>query len=154
MFMAHESTRMDFFGLFGEGYSHWRLIERSLYAPWFQMSIKILMDGEESSRVLMPGDESMLEHVLAQQNEEMQVTDLQVVTPAWINGQERWMMERLMKLEAGYDANDSLIHVITVESGAAYCTSHGAHCVAANLKGARVIYHRESCTPYVCSAGC
>jgi hypothetical protein len=150
MFNTHETTRMGFSGLFGEGYSLWGMVERGLHAPWFHVSIKILIDGDEPSRILMPGDESMLEQVLTQQNEEMQVTDIQVVTPAWINGQERWAMERLIKLEAGYDADGGLIHIISVESGAVYSASHGASCVAADLRDARVIY----CRAPSASAGC
>ena len=150
MFNTHESTRMGFFGLFGEGYSLWGMVERGLHAPWFHVSIKISIDGEESSRILMPGDESMLEQVLTQQNEEMQVTDIQVVTPAWVNSQERWMMERLIRLEVGYDADDCLIHIISVESGAVYSGWPGARCAAADLRDVRVIYCRESSA----SAGC
>lgn len=150
MFRAHESVNMNFFEIFGEGYSHWRMMERVFHAPWFHVSILISIDDEQSSRVLMPGDESMLEQVLTQQDEEMQVSDIQVVTPAWVNGQERWMMERLLKLEAGYDADGCLIHITSVESGAVYSGSHGASCAAADLRDARVVYCRESSA----SAGC
>jgi hypothetical protein len=150
MFTTYENTRVGFPGLFGEGCDVWAMVERDLHSLWFHVSIATLINGGEASRILMPGSESMFEQVLAQQSEEIQVTDIQVVTPAWVNGQERWMMERLIKLEAGYDADNCLIHIISVESGAVYSASHGARCVAADLRDARVIYCRVSSASAAC----
>lgn len=142
MFNTHESSRIDLFGLIEKEYGLWQMVERDIHAPWYHVSVSGFIGGEKASKVLMPGDESMFEKVLALQNEEIQVTDVEVVTPAWVNGQGRWMMERLFKLETGFDKDGGLIHIISVESGAVYSGQHRGSCVAADLLDARVIYCR------------
>ena len=143
MFRTHESTGMNFHGIFGEGYRQWLMVERCLHSPWFLVSISSSMKDDESSIVLMPGDESMLEQVLSQESATVQVTDIQVVTPSWMNGQERWVMERLIKLKAGVDESGCLIYLISVEGGTVYSGHHGMRPMDTNLSGSRVIYCRE-----------
>lgn len=144
MFTTHESARVGHPELFAEGRNAWAIIEQDLHLPWFHVSITSSINGEKSSFIRLLGSESVLEQLLSQLGEEMQVTDIQVVTPASVNGQDRWMMERLIKLEVGQNSRRSITHIISVESGAVYNTRHDARCEAAELRDVRVIYCRNS----------
>jgi hypothetical protein len=124
MFRTHDSVLAGIPGMFGEGYKNWHMVERLLAMHWFHVSVEHREDGRTIPLVLMPSDLKMLTHILDQQDPTVVVTEIQVVSPAWMNKGEGWKMEKLVGLSIGYDQFGIGVSVIETAGGVVYTDAH------------------------------
>jgi hypothetical protein len=140
MFCTHESEKAGSVGMFGDGLAHWHGVSRALKTPWYHVSVKRWQDDRFVSIEEFVNDETRLYELLSQQDETLKVSEVQVVTPWWVNGGESWKMERLQSLSMGCNSHDVPICILEVEGGAVYHDSHDPDFDAAALRKVRVIY--------------
>lgn len=130
--------------VFSEQHRYWRMVERDVRAPWFHLTMQFRMEGQIRRRTLMPDDVTLLSHLVGQQDDEVQVVDLQVVTPDCLNGRGRWLMEPLAKLELAMTNDDDVVHIYTLLDGRTYCDPAQDEQALKQLSDSRVIYSRPA----------
>lgn len=79
-----------------------------------------------------------------QQDNEVEVVDLQVVTPDSLNGRGRWLMEPLAKLELAMTNDDNVVHIYTLVDGRTYYDPAQDDQALKQLSDSRVIYNRPA----------
>ncbi|WP_036993693.1 hypothetical protein [Metapseudomonas furukawaii] len=146
MFKTHETMEMGLMRVFSEDHRYWRMIERDVRAPWFHLTLQFQMGGQIRRRALMPDDVTLLSHLVGQQDDEVQVVDLQVVTPDCLNGQGRWLMEPLAKLELAITSDDDVVHIYTLMDGRTYYDPVQNEQALMQLSDSAVIYSRPAMT--------
>lgn len=89
----------------------------------------------------MIDSEPRLQQMLISQDIETIITEVQVVTPAHMNGTGGWRMETLIKVTLGEDENECVVCLLQVETGSKYHSSHrpGFNCDV--LRNLRPVYH-------------
>lgn len=127
-------------GMFGDGLAHWHGVSRALSTHWYHLSVRRWIEGRLVRGEEMLNDEPRLHEMLQAQDDQFIVEDVQVVTPARLNGGEHWRMERLASLALGYDKNDCPVCLLEVESGRVYNDSSDADFDPANLSKVRELY--------------
>lgn len=123
MFRTEDSDLIGVPGVFGEGLAHWHSVSRLLRTHWYHLTIRLTDQGRSTEFVDMIEGEHRLQSMLVTQSAEREVTDVQVMTPAWMNKGAGWDMERVTKVSLGYDG-DFEVSLIEVEGGAVYHSSH------------------------------
>lgn len=91
----------------------------------------------------MVDSEPRLQQMLIAQDAETIITEVQVVTPAHMNGTESWRMETLTKVTLGEDENESFVCLLEVETGAKYHSSHQAGFRSDLLTNLNPIFHAD-----------
>ncbi|MEE4340376.1 hypothetical protein V2J66_01985 [Pseudomonas alliivorans] len=123
MFRTQDSDLIGVPGIFGEGVAHWHSVSRILRTHWYHLTVRLTDQGRSTECVEMIEGEHSLQSMLVTQSDERDITDVQVMTPAWMNKGAGWDMERVTKVSLGYDG-DFEICLIEVEGGAVYHSSH------------------------------
>jgi len=126
--------------MFGEGLAHWHAVTRMLRKHWFHLSVVMVGQGKGHEFELMVNDELKLQQVLQSQDEEVFVKEIQVVTPASMNGSGAWRMEKVKGLAIGDDQNGDSVCVVTVDGGSVYHDSYRTNLDVASLTKMRVLY--------------
>lgn len=141
MFRTHDGDMLGLPGMFGEGQYQWHQVSKVLRNHWYHVSIRAKQRGRISEAVLMVDNEPRLQQILIAQDADTIITDVQVVTPAHMNGTAGWRMEVLTKVTLGEDVNECVVCLLEVETGSEYHSSHlpGFSCDA--LSNLRPIYH-------------
>ena len=124
MFRTHDTDMLGLPGMFGDGQSHWHLVSRVLRTHWYHVTVKAKSEGRITEAALMIDSEPRLQQMLIAQDAETIITEVQVVTPAYMNGTEGWRMETLTKVTLGEDENECVVCLLEVETGSAYHNSH------------------------------
>jgi len=89
----------------------------------------------------MIDSEPRLQQLLIAQDSETIITEVQVVTPAYMNGTGGWRMETLTKVTLGEDENECVVSLLEVETGSKYHSSHQPGFTTDVLSNLRPIYH-------------
>lgn len=140
MFCTQENQMAGFPGMFGDGLAHWHGVSRALKTHWYHVSVK-RWEGERFVSVQeFVNDAVRLHQLLSLQDESFKVTEVQVVTPGWVNGGNSWRMERLQSLIMGFDTNEVPKCVFEVEGGATYHDSHDPDFDPGSLTVVRNLY--------------
>jgi len=140
MFRSHETVAEGTPNIFGDGYSNWRMFERHLAHHWYHVVLEERLEGTVWPRTMMISDVDMLEEILSQQTSEFIVTEIQVVTPGWMNKAGKWIMEGLSGLLVGYDSTGRRVCLHNINDEKAYTDMPGILIDAHSLKGMRVIF--------------
>jgi hypothetical protein len=140
MFISDESYSVRVPGLFGNGQSAWRMLERQSMDPWYQVVRRICEGSGHRIEKLIATSASVLAEILADSNKSNSVEVVQVITPPWMNATSLDRMEKLVDLIAGYDHRGECVLLHTVESGAVYSTSSDGAVNASLLTETRTIY--------------
>lgn len=141
MFRTHDTNMVGLPGMFGEGQCHWRQVSRILRKHWYHVTVQARQEGRISEAALMVDSEHQLQEILISQDEEIMVTDVQVVTPAHMNGTAGWRMETLTQVTLGDDENECAVCLLEVETGSKYHSSHQPGFSSNVLSNLRPIYH-------------
>ncbi|WP_324740103.1 hypothetical protein [Pseudomonas veronii] len=123
MFRTQDSDLIGVPGIFGEGVAHWHSVSRILRTHWYHLTVRLTDQGRSTECVEMIEGEHSLQSMLVTQSDERDITDVQVMTPAWMNKSVGWDMERVTKVTLGNDS-DFEVCLIEVEGGAVYHSSH------------------------------
>ena len=143
MFRSHQSDMAGMPGMFGDGLMHWHGVSRALATHWYHVSVKRLHEGQFRNHEEMLNDEPRLVELLVSQDESLVIHEIQVVTPAWMNKDEGWKMEKLASLSMGFSRAEVPVCVLEVESGDVYVDTHEADLDVASLKGLKELYRRS-----------
>lgn len=143
MFRSHQADMAGMPGMFGDGLMHWHGVSRTLATHWYHVSVKRLQEGQFRNYEEMLNDEPRLMELLVSQDESLVVQEVQVVTPAWMNGDVGWKMEKLVSLSMGFSRAEVPVCVLEVESGDVYVDTHEADLDVASLKGLKELYRRS-----------
>ncbi|MBP5956067.1 hypothetical protein ICA16_10365 [Pseudomonas anatoliensis] len=141
MFRTHDADMRGMPGMFGEGQYQWHQVSKVLRTHWYHVTVQAQYEGRTTEVALMIDSEPRLQQVLIAQDADTIITDVQVVTPAHMNGTAGWRMETLTKVTLGEDENECVVCLLEVETGSEYHSSHqpGFSCDA--LSNLRPIYH-------------
>ena len=140
MFRSHEAFAEGTPNIFGDGYSNWWIFECHLAHPWYHVVLEECLDGKVWPRTMMISDIDMLDEILSQQTSEFVITEIQVVTPGWMNKTGQWMMEKLLGLLVGYDSGGARVCLHNIGNEKAYSDAPGCHIDVHSLKRLRVIF--------------
>ncbi|MBH3382832.1 hypothetical protein I5S53_02415 [Pseudomonas juntendi] len=140
MFRTDDNDLAGLPGMFGHGLAHWHAVTRMLRKHWFHLSVVMVGEGKGHEFELMVNDELKLQQVLQAQDDEVYVKDIQVVTPANMNGSGAWQMEKVSKLAIGDDQDRDAVCVVMVSGGAVYHDSYRSNLDVASLTNMRVLY--------------
>lgn len=122
MFQTHDvSKRSSPFALPGEHF--WGVVSFVLYQPWFHATFSVEdKNGNRFQRNIMLMNVAQL--IELTQRDEMKLEFVDVVTPGYINGTERWRMEPLREVwlrKQEDDKNENHYeHVFILENGERY----------------------------------
>ena len=141
MFRTHDADMLGMPGMFGEGQYQWHQVSKVLRNHWYHVTVQAQHQGRTTEVVLMIDSEPRLQQVLIAQDEETIITDVQVVTPAYMNGSAGWRMEALTKVTLGEDQNECVVCLLDVENGSKYHSSHQPGFNTDALSNLRPIYH-------------
>lgn len=124
MFKTNIANMIGQPGMFGEGQYQWQEVTRVLRTHWYHVVAQSTEDGRSSEVAFMVDTEKRLQVLLVSQTQEAFITDVQAVTPAYMNGKDGWRMEPVTKVMLGKDRSGCVVSVLEVESGAVYHSSH------------------------------
>lgn len=124
MFRTHDNEMVGLPGMFGEGLCHWQKVSRVLRTHWYHVTVQAKYQDRITEAALMVDNENRLQQILIAQDAETIVTDVQVVTPAHMNGTKGWRMETLTKVTLGEDENECVVCLVEVDTGSTYHSSH------------------------------
>lgn len=130
MFTTLEGCEFNIPGLLlSKGQRAWKLVFRELAFPWFYVSYTVQAEEvalEES--VCIDLLDSLLQFERDQTACHVAITEIQLVSPSWLNGSDRWKMEPLKEVLRGREPAPSgqLVSVYVMHSGARYTSSIGA----------------------------
>ncbi|EPA94398.1 hypothetical protein [Pseudomonas sp. G5(2012)] len=141
MFRTHDADMLGLPGMFGAGQYQWHQVSRVLRSHWYHVTIQAKHEGRITEAVLMIDSEPRLQQLLIAQDAETIITEVQVVTPAHMNGTGGWRMEILTKVTLGEDQNECVVCLLEVETGFKYHSSHQPGFSSDALSNLRPIYH-------------
>jgi hypothetical protein len=93
-----------------------------------------------TSIIQMAGDEAAFEQILKECGSDVVLTQVQVVTPAWMNKTDGWRMEKLVSLSTGFDKVGVLVCLLEVDSGVVYADVHDPMFRAESLVEVKKVY--------------
>lgn len=141
MFRTHDSDMLGLPGMFGEGQYQWHQVSKVLRNHWYHVTVQAKDEDRTSEAVLMIDSEPRLQQLLIAQDAETIITEVQVVTPAHMNGTGAWRMETLTKVTLGEDQHECVVCLLEVETGSKYHSSHQPGFSSDALSNLRPIYH-------------
>jgi hypothetical protein len=124
MFRTQDVDLIGIPGMFGEGISQWHSVSRLLKTHWYHVTVRAEENGRSTELALMIDGEQKLQHMLIAQDAQISITDIQVVTPSYMNAKGIWSMEPLAKVTIGVDRDGFEACLLEVEGGAVYHNSH------------------------------
>ena len=140
MFRTQDSDLIGIPGMFGEGVAHWHSVSRVLRTHWYHLTVRVTEQGRSTELTHMIESEHRLRNMLVSQGSEQEITDIQVMTPPWMNKTNRWEMESLAKVTVGESKEGLEICLLEVATGAIYHNSHSPDFQAGSLKNLRSIF--------------
>ena len=141
MFRTHDADMLGLPGMFGEGQYQWHQVSKVLRNHWYHVTVQAMYEDRISEAVLMIDSEPRLQQLLIAQDAETVITEVQVVTPAHMNGTGVWRMETLTKVTLGEDQNECVVCLLEVETGSKYHSSHQPSFNTDVLSNLRPVYH-------------
>ena len=127
--------------MFEAGQALWHTVSRLIRLHWYYVTVQEELEGGLIKYEKMINDECQLKAVLNPKESSVEVIDVQVVTPAYMNGGVTWRMEPLTSVSLGEDKLGCVVCIIEVESGAVYHDSHRKNFDQTSLTNLREVYH-------------
>lgn len=127
-------------GMFEEGLAHWHSISRVLRTHWYHVIVQERLESRFISKEEMLNDETALAALMVAQSEDYQVTDVQLVSPPWMNKGSTWRMEKLERVATGLDKFGVVVCLLEVEEGEVYSDVHDPDFDPKTLSNLRQIY--------------
>jgi hypothetical protein len=124
MFRTQDADMIGIPGMFGEGISQWHTVSRLLKTHWYHLTLRAEENGRSTELAFMIDGEQKLQHILVAQDSHISITDIQVMTPSYMNAKGAWSMEPLAKVTIGVDSDGCEACLLEVEGGAVYHNSH------------------------------
>lgn len=125
MFVTHESWSSNASALLGEGHTCMRIVEWQSYHHFYQVVVEELENGKLASRQYFLNDVNVLEDVLEKQCENFKVTEVLLISPAWMNGSGGWAMNKILSLIVGRGEEGGKVSMHKVAEGVVYTSPAG-----------------------------
>ncbi len=124
MFMTYRHAELPLGKLFGDTrVQHWQFVEQDVYWPWFYIEFIRGEGDDRMSSMLMIPSVPALQRLLDEQDDCSWLAQALLVTPAHLNGSQRWMMEPVEEVSVAVDDKyNQLGYVYKVEGGRSYTT--------------------------------
>ena len=129
MFETHETARVNLPSEFaGNGEFAWEYVYSRLHMHWFHVVAKSTHDTEgyqELRNLFLVHIEDL---VTVSASSAWAIQEVQLVSPAHMNGKNRWMMEPLAQILKGRESkleNEQYGHVFVLENGERYVWAFG-----------------------------
>jgi hypothetical protein len=124
MFRTQDHFMAGLPGLFAPGLSMWRAVSRILPIHWYHVTLKVREEGRLMERVEMCNDETLLAELVALQDDDIVLIDVQVVTPGWMNKTGAWKMIRPSRVSIAKHGKYDSVVIIELSDGTTYYDSH------------------------------
>lgn len=140
MFITYKPAEIFLSAYLGDGSTqYWQYVEQTTHCPWFYVRVGRQQDGEALTSMVMLPSISALEQLLSGQGAATWVLDVQLVSPAYLNGSDGWKMERLLEVrETVDDMSEEAAYVYSLEGGHIYSEIVGSS--TSDLKNPRIIF--------------
>lgn len=142
MFRTHRHAEIPINTLYGDGIQLWSAVEHSLHAPWLYVTVLEQQHEQTFRNMLLVQEVTVFEALLCAQNEEMQVEDVQLVSPAHMNDSTGWRMEALSEL-AQLNHSGMACFIYQVVGGKRYLDCLEASIPEEKFGQRRVIFQRN-----------
>lgn len=137
MFRTHKHAEIPLKALLGDHTQLWRSVEQGVPLPWFYMAID---DPNGRSMWLLSGPAD-LEPWVKIEGPDLKIGLVQLVSPPYLNGSDRWLMEPLHELvEVEIRGSEGSFHLYRTESNRVYCDGYNCKFSDADVKSWRVVY--------------
>lgn len=83
----------------------WRVVEHSLHVPWFYTTLSERHLDEECRTMVLLHDLESLSAMIGGQTESRRIVDIYLVSPGYVNQQERWLMEPVAEISVSVQGN-------------------------------------------------
>lgn len=137
VFVTHRNAEQRLCGGFENDHQSWHFVEQSIHSPWFYVSWVSRLGEGTLVDTLMIGDIPTLEDFLAQSGSESWIDDVQLVSPGWLNGTGKWLMEPLTSLTENCVLGVKSYRYVVRQSATYSCQAHPVHPV---FSKARLVY--------------
>ena len=142
MFKTHESTYQNLQVVYGPGHYHWRLVEREIATPWLHATVLVTEDEVEYASTVMPSDlQTFL--ALANANDGARLSELQLMSPSWMNESGRWLLEPIRQIDIASTGDGGVIHIYITEQGKRYFDPSRTASEAQELINQRTVYQAD-----------
>jgi len=139
MFVTHESWSSNASALLGEGHTCMRIVEWQSYHHFYQVVVEELENGKLASRQYFLSDVHVLEDVLEKQCENFKVTEVLLISPAWMNGSGGWAMNKVLSLIVGRGEEGGKVSMHKVAEGVVYTSPAGGKIDTLEEEGFKVL---------------
>jgi hypothetical protein len=137
MFTTHRHAEIPLAPVFWGAYQLWRFVELEQHRPWFCVTLNIGKGRANWRTMYLIASEAELEKMLESIPANAKVEDVQVITPARLNGTGTWQMEPLAEFVRIFDIDEKVLgYELKTASGAIY--SDRDHISSANLGRAHI----------------
>jgi len=120
MFKTHESAYYNLAPVFGPDHHHWKLVEREIATPWLHATVMVIDGGIEYAKTVMPSDLTTFLEMANVKAPGARISELQLMSPAWMNGAGRWLLEPIRQIDIARSADNELIHIYVTQEGKNY----------------------------------
>ncbi len=120
MFKTHESAYCKLAPVFGPDQHHWRLVEREISSPWLHATVSVTEGNIEYAKTVMPNDLPTFLEMANLKGPGARISELQLMSPAWMNGAGRWQLEPIRQIDIARSADNELIHIYVTHEGKNY----------------------------------
>ncbi|WP_085664975.1 hypothetical protein [Pseudomonas sp. B5(2017)] len=139
MFVSHESWSLNASALLGEGHTCMRIVEWQSCYQFYQVVVDELENGRVASRQYFLNDVNVLEDVLEKQCEDFKVTEVLLMSPAWMNGSGGWAMNKVLSLIVGRGEDGGKVSMHKIADGVVYTSPLGGKIDTLEEEGFKVL---------------
>lgn len=118
MFKTPAVAEIPLPGIFGDSFRHWRVSMHS-NLPWLHATL-VTSDGDElgdRSEYVMVDDPITLDSVMRGLGDDQKITDVQVVSPPWMNKGRVWRMDPIRSVSIAKHTEGYDVHIYQLEAG-------------------------------------
>ncbi|WLG83689.1 hypothetical protein PSH97_21690 [Pseudomonas cucumis] len=139
MFITHKPAEIFLGAYLGDDATqYWQYVEQTTHCPWFYVKVGRRQGSEALTRMVLIPSISALEQLLNEQGADIWLLDVQLVSPAYLNGGDGWKMEKLLEMRETVDDIREAAYVYSLEGGHFYTEALGA--CRSDLKSPRIIF--------------
>jgi len=123
MFITNETAKMAMpAALFDNDSSYWTHVKLHLHIPWFYCVYEEEYEDGKFRHMVLLSHPSQLDQI--SQMSRIVVVEVQVVLPAYMTGQDRWIMVPLASIwEGEAPGNGGIEHVYITVDGRRFCSN-------------------------------
>lgn len=141
MFKTHESAYYNLAPVFGPDHHHWKLVEREIATPWLHATVKVTEGGIEFTKTVMPNDLTTFLEMANLKTPDARIGELQLMSPAWMNGAGRWLLEPIRQIDIARSVDNELIHIYVTHEGKNYYDPSRTPAEIQELTNQRTVYY-------------